>query len=604
MATINPTYLNNYADPHGGKSNYLRLTITNITQTDGGTNKTTVDWKITIEGSAWVTLHRAYCSLGGVVLYDGKPGLSNWRTGHVLASGSTTFNNASDGSLTLYAYIKQMFYYGNGDSTRWTNPWFYQENAVNMVCSTIPRYFSTTPSLVYTGGNETQLFYSWSTSEVCQVYDIEYRVHGQGNYVRYDTLWSDSTSGTFTISGLASNTWYDIRLYCRRKDSQMLSYSNQLQNLTYNIPHFTSLPNFVIGDELTVTFYNPLKRKVLIQLFYDDGSTNGTDIVTTESLSGWKVQACVDLQYASIPNKRKGRYTARIACDDLGLDTTVAGGEYSIRGNEVPIFEVSNIINVKDTLHVDDITGNASKIIKGHNNVTGEITKMTAIKGAGGKRYVVSANAQPNSQELLYDGGATKTFSFSNIVVNTFTVTAFDTRELSTPKNKTIDLVDYNKPIIRNFNINRIDGIGSYATISADGICTFWAGWDEIKKYNTIQKVYLRYKASTENTYSDWIDITDGLTTNNNGAWALNKTLDIIFNNATKYNVQLYIEDVLEGSEIKSAELSTANAYLWRDIKNKRLGINKKPEKTLDVAGDANLDGALYIKGVKVIWYD
>lgn len=158
MASINPSYLDCKNSPHvsGKTDNHCRLTITKITQTNGATNQTTVDWKITVEGTPYSYLHALYVSLGGKVLYDHHTGgaiKTSWNSGDVIASGSTTFNNNTDGSLTLNAYIKQMFFYGNGDTTRWTNPKFYQENSTNMVCSTIPRVSSVSAGSGNIGGS-------------------------------------------------------------------------------------------------------------------------------------------------------------------------------------------------------------------------------------------------------------------------------------------------------------------------------------------------------------------------------------------------------------------------------------------------------------------
>lgn len=141
MASINPSSLSNGKEPYTGKNAYTKLTITKISQTDGNTNRTTVDWKITVEGTPYVYLYALYVTLGGKVLYDHrKEGAikTSWNAGDVVASGSTTFDNNDDGSLTLSAYIKQMFLYGYS-STRWNDSYYYQEKSTNMVCSTIPR---------------------------------------------------------------------------------------------------------------------------------------------------------------------------------------------------------------------------------------------------------------------------------------------------------------------------------------------------------------------------------------------------------------------------------------------------------------------------------
>ena len=159
MASINPTTLNCGGSPHvsGKTDNHVRLTITEISQNTSA-NTTTVKWKLTIEGTPWTTLYACYASLGGVSLYDHHTGgeiKSNWSAGYKFAEGTKTFNNNSDGSLTLRAYVKQMFYYGNGDTSRWSNPNMYQEASVDMVCSRIPRTSSVSGGTGNIGGNTT-----------------------------------------------------------------------------------------------------------------------------------------------------------------------------------------------------------------------------------------------------------------------------------------------------------------------------------------------------------------------------------------------------------------------------------------------------------------
>lgn len=588
MASISPTTLSNGTEPYTGKKAYIKLHITEITQSNGATNKTYIKWKLTVEGTPWTTLYRAYATLGGKVLYDAKPELTNWSAGQQFASGSVEFDNAGDGSLTLYAYVKQQFYYGNGDTSRWTNSYYYQEAGVNMVCSQIPRYAAFTSHYV-AGIDENNVAIAWGSDVNCDA--VQYSLNGGA--------WTGTSGAIYYVGGLAANTAYNIRTRIKRTDSQLWTESSYLYFSTYNYPHCTEIPNFTIGNNATAKFYNPLNRTFEIQLWSVRGGQFVSDRITVTGDSYTGFANLADRLYASIPNNWDSSYN--IDTHYGGNKHVKGGGTYSIRGNEIPTFNESNIINVVDTLHVNDITGLATKIIKGHNRITGSITRMTPNYYSNGSRYVISANASPSSQELSYDNGATKSFSFDNITANSFTVTAYDTRNLPNAKTKYIDLVDYWNPKVNNFTITRQNGLGDYAILAADGAFAHWHGWSEIKKYNSIQKVYFRYKASTANNYSNWIDITNSLNRNSEGSWSLNATLDIVFTNTVKYDFQLFVQDLLESSSVASNSLSTANGFLWRDLKNKRLGINKKPDHTLDVGGEANMD-ALYINGIKVLW--
>ena len=157
MASINPSVLDCRYSPHvsGKTDNRCRITITEITQ-DTNANTTRVKGKVTVEGTPYSYLYALLVQLGGRTLYDHHTGgaiLTSWSAGQTIFTFDETYNNNADGTLTLYAYIKQMFYYGNGDTSRWTNSRYYQDNDANMVCSTIPRASSITSSADFTKGD-------------------------------------------------------------------------------------------------------------------------------------------------------------------------------------------------------------------------------------------------------------------------------------------------------------------------------------------------------------------------------------------------------------------------------------------------------------------
>lgn len=147
MASINPTVLDCGGCPHvsGKTDDHIRLTITGISQ-DIGTNKTTINYKITVEGTPYVYLKALYVSLGNQVLFEQYSQiLSSWSSGQIIKEGTATFNNNDDGSLSLTAYIKQLFYY-DYSSSRWNNGSYFQEASRIMTCSTIARVSEPTLS--------------------------------------------------------------------------------------------------------------------------------------------------------------------------------------------------------------------------------------------------------------------------------------------------------------------------------------------------------------------------------------------------------------------------------------------------------------------------
>lgn len=600
MASISPTSLSNYAEPFTDKGGYIKLTITGITQTDGGTNQTTVSWKLTVEGTPWVNLSAYYATLGGKVIVPRWTGTKgSWHAGDILASGSTTFDNASDGSLTLYAYVKQIFYYTFSEA-RWSNSSIYQENGVNMVCSQIPRYFSSKPTITLTSKTETTATFSWTTSEKCST--VQYKIDN-GSWVDVVSD-ANATSGSYTITGLSPNTSYRIYGDYKRRDSGLWAQDKPYTDIkTYNYPYVKSVNKnpLDIGSQQTAVIYNPLGRTGLA-FYMKKTNTSGTTLFSNTNLSpgtgenvSYNFTPTASTLYASIPNNVDA--TAVYYCTYSSQTVQTVSGKYQVLGTEGPTFGDNKLTNFKDTLHASDITGNNSKFISGHNALQGTIVPMTFNNSATSTnaRYVVAATGNPTSQELTYSS-SNKNFTVSNLTANLITVTAYDSRGLPTAATKQIDLVPYSNPSVDSFVVNRQGGVGTYATIDASGTYTYF-NWSGVVNHNSIKKVYYRQKLSTSSTWGSWIDITSSVSSSN-GNWTLTKTLDTVFTNTAKYDFEIYVQDVLnENSEHKTTQLSTANALLWRDLQNKRLGINKKPDEALDVAGNAKVSGNATIGG-------
>lgn len=567
MASISPTTLNNGTEPYTGKNAYIRLTITGITQTDGATNQTTVSWKLTVEGTPWTTLYRAYCTLGGKVLYDAKPELTNWSAGQQFASGSTTFNNNSDGSLSLTAYVKQQFYYGNGDTSRWTNSYFYQENSTTMVCSTIPRYATSNQSL--NSKTETTIKMNWSSDST-----VDYLWYSKDN----GSTWTgvdvtDGTSGTYTISGLSANTTYNIKTRVRRKDSQLTTDSSNLSVTTYDYPYCTSSPNFVIGNALKLDFYNPLNRSISVKLIGNGDATLGTWSGTGTTITGFNDSGSVAGQYASIPSATSSTYKVQVTYGSV-VKTRNNGNTYSIIGTETPSFSTFTYKDSNTT--VTNITGNNQVLVKGLSTLQVTIpsaNKMVAKNGATAKNYVMSIDTLSK----------TVAYSTSDITASVGTVTssgtkrlnvrAYDSRNLSTLAYKDITVYDYAKPVI-NASITRLNNFENQTTIKVSGTYTRLTigGADK----NTMTSVQYRYRESG-GTWSSWTTLS---TTVTSGKFTCSDVI-LSLDNTKSFEFQIQAVDKLQTNTL-SKTLDIGQAIFF-------VSTNKK---------------ACYINGQQIIMYD
>ena len=126
--------------------------------------------------------------------------------------------------------------------------------STSVTLPTIPRYATVSQSLG--GKTETEITVKWSSDST-----IDYVWYSKDNGSNWTAVGSvNATSGSYTISSLTADTSYNIKTRVRRKDSQLTTDSSAMAQRTYNYPYATSMPNFTIGNELTVQLYNPTRE--------------------------------------------------------------------------------------------------------------------------------------------------------------------------------------------------------------------------------------------------------------------------------------------------------------------------------------------------------
>lgn len=422
-----------------------------------------------------------------------------------------------------------------------------------------------------------------------------------GSGYQYSTDQNTWYGCNSTFYGSANTTYY-FRYYA--SNSQGTSYSGNTSAKTYNYPYvvkFTNAP-LKIGTTPTIEVYNPLKRSCTAYIKKDtsSGTQFGSISGFTAGSGTYSVPVNSTTMYNSIPNSKTGTMICYLVCSNPSHTSGTVSGTYSIKDDrtENPTFGVGNIIDVVDTLNVA-ITGNNTKFIKGHNTLTGKITPMSSNYGANLDYYSISATGLATQTKSYSTSNIS--FTLNNLTTNSFVVNAVDKRALSTPATKSITLINYDNPTLTEEAITRQNGTGTYIDVDFKGNYTNWQG---LAQNNGISSAKYRYKKVGNTTWSSWVNIPTSAITNTNGVWKIKTTFNTVFSNTDKYDLELSITDKLETVSFTGLVVSTANAIMWKDLQNKYVGIGKKPSKTLDVAGDINTDGALYVNGVKMIWYE
>lgn len=403
--------------------------------------------------------------------------------------------------------------------------------------------------------------------------------------------WTAFSNGSTKLS---PNTTYHFRYYAT--NSAGTGYSSTVDVTTYANPSVKTTPNVTIGNSLTITIDNPNKRSCSIYFINTAGTSMLAGTTTGTTVSDFTSDTWKNHMYAGIPAAKSGQYKIRLVCSALSIDTTVTGGTYSIKGTEYPTFDTSYVTDIKDTLNTG-ITGNASKIIQNHNKVTCTVKPGSSAYYATMDKYTISGTGLTASSKN--HTGSNLSFDVGNLSTANFTVTATDKRTLV--KAATVSLgsnfISYGNPTLVSCNIVRQDAIGDHVYLNLSGKYTNWSG---LSKSNTISSVKFRYKEDGTSNWSGWSAITKF--TSSGGNWSVKDLLlDIVFDNTKRYNIEFQVGDLLESPTFTGNYIPAANAFIWKDLKNKRLGIGKKPNYTLDVNGEINADKNIYIGGKAVM---
>ena len=501
------------------------------------------------------------------VAYFGKENVTDTSAVSLSIAGTTT---SGGGAYTkVYEASKEITHDGNGTKSitlgfRMSNDvggvagnsFTVPETYSTVTLTTIPRYANIT-SFSVSKRDETSVTFGYTADATCD----------WAKYSLDNANWYDLPNNG-VVGGLSANTTYTFYLALRRKDSQLWSYSSGVKQTTYDYPYCTESPNFTIGDELTLKFYNPLGRIITIYVIGDNGAEVGGATTGGTSISGYKYDGMIDWWYSTIPSKQSGKYQVKVV---YGSSTKVRnnGNTYSIKGTEKPT--VGSITYADTNSTITAITGNNQHIVQNQSNLKVTYTKATPNNGAGSiSKYSFTLNGV--TKESTSAGGTVdfgKVNSASNL---TLTMTVTDSRGLTSSTTKTITMLAHSNPTAI-VTLNRLNNYEDTTYLTVDGSIS------SVNSKNTMTIKY-RYKVSG-GSYGSYTTISDNV----------KQTLTLDKNNSYIFNV--VITDAFGTTYNKEHVLGKGVFPLFIDTEKNSVGINGFPtkEKSFEVFGEIYIDG-------------
>ena len=526
------------------------------------TNKTTINWSLKGAGGATNNYFEAgnfKVVIDGTTVYSSATRIQLFN-GTTVASGTHTLSHNNTGDKTFSASAEAGIYtiaVNVSGSGSWTLP-------------KIPRYATSNQSVA--SKTETSIKMNWSSDST-----IDYIWYSKNNGSSWTAVGSvNAKSGSYTISGLSANTNYDIKTRVRRKDSQLTTDSSKMTVATYNYPFANSMPNFTIGNKLTIGIYNPLNRSVTVNIIGADNSQISNDTTTGTSISGYNGATVVDNLYKSIPNAKSGTYKVKVTYGSQV--STKTGGTYTVNTNNCSPSITSGSYEDVNNATVS-FTENNQLIIRNKSQVKFYATGLTANKYASISSCKVTVNGK--NYNLTVSGssasGGNAVIDSANNVTATLTLT--DSRGLTATKNITVNMLDWVLPSAI-ISLQRQNNYYSETDINVD------ANYSSLDGKNSVT-IQARYKKVGDSTYSSYVTLQD------------NVTSVLTLDNTFEWDVQVLITDAF-GSTTYNVVLQIGMPIVFFDRLNSSTGFNCFPKNDYSV----EIKGKLFLNDLEIPEYE
>lgn len=415
---------------------------------------------------------------------------------------------------------------------------------------------------------ETTAVIRWSADSV-----VNYLWFSTNNgYSWYGISVADNTTGTYTISGLSANTSYQVKTRVQIKSTQRTVDSTALTVKTFAFPYASSMPNFTIGDQLTIGLYNPLNRSIIVDVIAANSALISSVTTTGTSITGYNSSSIVDAFYASIPNNIDGTYSVKVTYDEH--ISTLSGGTYRVNVDDCsPVWE--NLSYWDSNSAVTAITDNSAWIVQNKSTPVYFAQRVYARKSASVSSCYVEV--ENNIVHLQLVQGATYVYAIgqgleidsANDIEAVFNLV--DSRGITKRETLTLTMLEYHEPT-GICSVRRESNYYAVSYIKADADYSFINGKNEVT---------ITYSGRREDQGSATLsgNLTDGVEStiyaDKNYSWIFDITITDSFGESVTYR----------------ETLSYGTPILFIDKKRNAVGVNCLP----DFYNSFEVNGNLYV---------
>ena len=420
---------------------------------------------------------------------------------------------------------------------------------------------------VYATVNQILIAKTENTIKIKWVSDsvIDYIWYSTDNGTTYAGIdVPDDNQGQYIISGLSPDTTYSIKTRVRKKDNQQTTDSSALSVATYPFPYATTMPDFVIGNSLTLGLFNPLGRSLTVNLLGADNSVVASVSTNKASISGFNTETVINALYQSIPSAKSGTYKVKVIYG-TNIDTKT-GGTYRV--NENVCSPSIGTLSYSDTNSATiTLTGNNKDIVQDKSLVAFSASGLQAKKSASIVSCSVEINGSSHALTISGTGatGGSWAVDSASDIPAIFTVT--DSRGLSIQKSIILSMLSYQEPSAI-ITLKRHENFDTATDLKADA---------DFASINGNNQITISYSATKEGELSPSVS----------GTLTDNVTSVINLDNAYSWTVNVTLTDSLGSTKSYTLTLSKGMPLVFIDKKRSSVGINCFPanDNSLEING-------------------
>lgn len=501
-------------------------------------------WSGSGGGKSYITINGTEYTISTSMNYD-------FRTiGHVNSFGSKTVDGIQHNangtkSIVLGGRFTTSSSYITGGSVSKT-----------VALQTIPQY--ATVSQTVSARTETSITMKWGSDQT-----VDHIWYSTNNGSTWHSVGSVSAkTGSYTITGLSAFTEYQIKTRVRNQSSQLLSVSSTTTIKTFDYPYCWLAPDFTLGDNVQLIFYNPMGRTIHFSIIGADNTviTYPSWEISGTSYTGLSnMQSTVPALYRTIPNASSGQYKVKTVCDndEYYYEATITGGRYYAKASDCsPEIGSFTYADVRPTSVA--ITQDSSQIVRNQSWVRYTCGSFTTKYGA----TVTSVSVKVNNITYAlsasgsdYVGGNDTIDSGRNVVA---TATVTDSRGITATKDVTVQMLDWSLPSAL-ISLARQNNYYSDTDITVDAI------YSSVNRKN---RITITYKAKKQGT-STWT-VTGTLQDNVQGTF--------VADNQFAWDVQVVLVDSFGGTTTYNLNIGKGMPLIYFDRLRTSVGINCFPD--------------------------